>query len=73
MARLASLRPTSCRAGASAPSGRTVTELRRQAPGTKVIGFPRSAGSSLQRFVKDVPVEAVGGGAAGLGLRRWAV
>jgi hypothetical protein len=40
----------------------SVTELRRRASSTKVVGFPRSAGGSLQRFTKDVPVEAVGGG-----------
>jgi len=43
-----------------APTRRVVTELRRRVPNAKVIGFPRGAGSSLARYIDEVPVDAVG-------------
>jgi uroporphyrinogen decarboxylase len=42
------------------PARRIVTELRRQIPGARVIGFPRGAGASLAAYVDRVPVDAVG-------------
>jgi uroporphyrinogen decarboxylase len=42
------------------PTQRLVTELRRRVPNVKVIGFPRGAGSSLTRYIAEVPVDAVG-------------
>ena len=47
-----------------------MTELRSRASGAKGIGFLHGAGSSLQRFAKQVPVEAVGGGLPGFAYRR---
>jgi uroporphyrinogen decarboxylase len=42
-----------------APSARIVTELRRQIPGARIIGFPRGAGTSLSRYLDQVNVDAV--------------
>ena len=37
-----------------------MAKLRAQIPGAKVIGFPRGAGTLLERYVGDIPVNAVG-------------
>jgi uroporphyrinogen decarboxylase len=42
-----------------APCKRLVAEVRKQVPGAKIIGFPRGAGTLLQAYVKEVPVNAV--------------
>jgi uroporphyrinogen decarboxylase len=42
------------------PVARIVDELRRRIPGARVIGFPRGAGTNLQRYVEEVSVDAVG-------------
>jgi uroporphyrinogen decarboxylase len=54
------LAPDEFRRWCIAPTARIVTELRRRVPETKVIGFPRGAGSSLLRYIDEVPVDAVG-------------
>jgi uroporphyrinogen decarboxylase len=42
------------------PTQRIIANVRSQVPGAKVIGFPRGVGSSLLRYVENVPVDAVG-------------
>jgi uroporphyrinogen decarboxylase len=42
------------------PTQKIVAAVRRDVPGTKIIGFPRGAGSNLKRYVDEVPVDAVG-------------
>ncbi len=42
------------------PTQRIVAEVRRNVPGARVIGFPRGAGTSLLRYIDDVPIDAVG-------------
>jgi uroporphyrinogen decarboxylase len=42
------------------PTRRIISKVRAQIPGAKVIGFPRGAGTLLERYVQDVPVDAVG-------------
>jgi uroporphyrinogen decarboxylase len=42
------------------PAARIVTGVRREIPDARVIGFPRGAGTSLERYVERVPVDAVG-------------
>jgi uroporphyrinogen decarboxylase len=42
------------------PTRRIISMVRAQVPGAKVIGFPRGAGTLLERYVQDVPVDAVG-------------
>jgi uroporphyrinogen decarboxylase len=42
------------------PTRRIISKVRAQVPGAKVIGFPRGAGTLLERYVADVPVDAVG-------------
>jgi uroporphyrinogen decarboxylase len=41
------------------PTARLVAEVRRQVPGAKIIGFPRGVGTSLQGYLRDVPVNGV--------------
>jgi uroporphyrinogen decarboxylase len=43
-----------------APVQRIISKVREAIPGAKIIGFPRGAGSGLLRYVKQVPVDAVG-------------
>jgi uroporphyrinogen decarboxylase len=43
-----------------APVARMIAAVRRQIPGARIIGFPRSAGTSLRRFVEQVPIDAIG-------------
>jgi uroporphyrinogen decarboxylase len=42
------------------PTRRIISKVRAQVPGAKVIGFPRGGGTLLERYVADVPVDAVG-------------
>ena len=42
------------------PVRRIVANVRQQVPSAKIIGFPRGAGTSLRRYVEQVPVDAVG-------------
>jgi len=42
------------------PARRIVDGLRARVPGARVIGFPRGAGTLLERYVAEVPVDAVG-------------
>jgi uroporphyrinogen decarboxylase len=42
------------------PARRIVEQVRGKVPDAKIIGFPRGAGSSLIRYVDQVPVNAVG-------------
>ena len=43
-----------------APTKQIVEGVRAKIPGAKIIGFPRGAGSMLERYVADVPIDAVG-------------
>ena len=43
-----------------APTKQIIAGLRSRVPGAKVIGFPRGAGTSLERYIEEVPVDAVG-------------
>jgi uroporphyrinogen decarboxylase len=43
-----------------APTRAIVAKVRAQVPNAKVIGFPRGAGTLLERYVAEVPVNAVG-------------
>ena len=43
-----------------APCARIVAMVRARIPNAKIIGFPRGAGSKLDAYVTDVPVDAVG-------------
>jgi uroporphyrinogen decarboxylase len=42
------------------PARRIVERVRRAVPDAKVIGFPRGAGTSLERYIERVPVNAIG-------------
>jgi uroporphyrinogen decarboxylase len=42
------------------PAAKIVAGLRQRIPGARIIGFPRGAGTSLVRYVENVPVDAVG-------------
>ena len=42
-----------------APVARIVAGVRARNPQARIIGFPRGAGTSLRRYVKQVPVDAV--------------
>jgi uroporphyrinogen decarboxylase len=42
------------------PTARIVGGLRQKIPGARIIGFPRGAGTSLLRYIEEVPVDAVG-------------
>jgi uroporphyrinogen decarboxylase len=41
------------------PTRRIVSGVRREVPDAKIIGFPRGAGTSLLRYIEQVPVTAV--------------
>jgi uroporphyrinogen decarboxylase len=43
-----------------APVRQLVQAVRAQVPDAKIIGFPRGAGSALERYVAEVPLDAVG-------------
>lgn len=42
------------------PCAKIVAAVRKEIPGAKVIGFPRSAATKLERYVEQVAVDAVG-------------
>jgi len=42
------------------PTTRIVASVREQFPAARIIGFPRGAGTELQRYLDAVPVDAVG-------------
>jgi uroporphyrinogen decarboxylase len=42
------------------PTQRIVAGVRSAVPDGKIIGFPRGAGTELERYVGEVPVDAVG-------------
>jgi len=42
------------------PTARIVARVREQFPAARIIGFPRGAGTELQRYLRAVPVDAVG-------------
>jgi len=43
-----------------APVREIVLGVRERMPDAKIIAFPRGAGTALERYVRDVPVDAVG-------------
>jgi uroporphyrinogen decarboxylase len=43
-----------------APTQLIIDGVRAKIPGARIIGFPRGAGTKLQRYVDHVPVDAVG-------------
>jgi uroporphyrinogen decarboxylase len=43
-----------------APTRQISAKVRAQIPAAKIIGFPRSAGTLVARYVEEVPVDAVG-------------
>jgi uroporphyrinogen decarboxylase len=42
------------------PTARIVACVREQFPAARIIGFPRGAGTELQRYLDAVPIDAVG-------------
>jgi uroporphyrinogen decarboxylase len=42
------------------PTTRIVASVREHIPAARIIGFPRGAGTKLQRYLNSVPVDAVG-------------
>jgi uroporphyrinogen decarboxylase len=42
------------------PTAEIIAQVRDQVPGARIIGFPRGAGTLLQRYVDQVPVNAIG-------------
>ncbi len=42
------------------PTARIVTAVRKRVPGAKIIGFPRGAGTCLEDYIAQVPIDAVG-------------
>src|SRR5580704_9814043 len=42
------------------PTARIVASMRKQIPTARIIGFPRGAGTELQRYLEAVPIDAVG-------------
>ena len=42
------------------PAKASVAGVRRRVPGARIIAFPRGVGASLERYVEQVPVDAVG-------------
>jgi uroporphyrinogen decarboxylase len=42
------------------PTARIVASVREQFPAARIIGFPRGAGTELPRYLKAVPIDAVG-------------
>jgi uroporphyrinogen decarboxylase len=43
-----------------APVQQLVRLVRTQVPDARIIGFPRGAGSALERYVTEVPLDAIG-------------
>jgi len=42
------------------PTARIISRVRRDIPDAKIIGFPRGAGTMLELYAKDLPLNAVG-------------
>jgi uroporphyrinogen decarboxylase len=42
------------------PTARIVASVREHIPTARIIGFPRGAGTELQRYLSAVPIDAVG-------------
>jgi uroporphyrinogen decarboxylase len=42
------------------PTARIIAQVRERIPGAKIIGFPRGAGTALERYMAGVPVDAIG-------------
>jgi uroporphyrinogen decarboxylase len=42
------------------PAARIVAGVRERVPGSRIIGFPRGAGTYLLRYLEKVPVDAIG-------------
>lgn len=42
------------------PTRRIVANVRRAIPDARIVGFPRGAGTMLEAYARDVPVNAVG-------------
>lgn len=42
------------------PTARIVAAVRREIPDAKIIGFPRGAGTMLERYANEVPLNAIG-------------
>jgi uroporphyrinogen decarboxylase len=42
------------------PTARIIAQVRERIPSAKIIGFPRGAGTALDRYVTGVPVDAIG-------------
>ncbi len=57
---LAFCRRKNSRAGASRRCGRSFSNVRDEIPNAKIIAFPRGAGSGLERYVTELPIDAVG-------------
>ncbi len=54
------LPPEEFRQWCIAPCARIAAMVRAKIPGAKMIGFPRGAGTKLEHYVADVPVDAIG-------------
>jgi uroporphyrinogen decarboxylase len=54
------LPPAEFEAWCVAPCAKIIAVVRDQIPDAKIIGFPRGAGTKLERYVEKVPVDAVG-------------
>ncbi len=42
------------------PTRKIIEAVRREIPDAKIIGFPRGAGTMLERYAKEIPLNAVG-------------
>lgn len=42
------------------PTAKIVAAVRKEIPDAKIIGFPRGAGTMLERYARDLPLNAVG-------------
>ncbi|HEX3504234.1 MAG TPA: uroporphyrinogen decarboxylase [Xanthobacteraceae bacterium] len=42
------------------PCARIIAAVRKDIPDAKIIGFPRGAATKLERYIEEVPVDAVG-------------
>lgn len=42
------------------PTARIISAVRKEIPDAKIIGFPRGAGTMLERYATDLPLNAVG-------------
>ncbi|MDT3685244.1 MAG: uroporphyrinogen decarboxylase [Pseudorhodoplanes sp.] len=42
------------------PTARIIAAVRKEIPDARIIGFPRGAGTMLERYARDLPLNAVG-------------